>query len=51
MSFGVQRETESEAGRSDRKIVKAITTETIVGLVVVIALLAAFASQMGLAHM
>jgi len=51
MSFGVQREGEVEAGRPDRKIVKAISTETIVCLVVVVALFAAFAWQMGLANM
>ena len=37
--------------RPDRKIVKAITAETLICLVVVLALLVIFASQMGLAHM
>jgi len=51
MSFGVQKESSTGSGLPDRKIVKAITTETIVCLVLVLALLAVFASQMGLAHM
>ena len=51
MSFGVHKESTAGSGRPDRRIVKAITTETIVCLLVVLALLAIFASQMGLAHM
>ena len=51
MSFGVQRDRGDEAGSSGRRIVKAITAETWVSLVIVIALFAVFVYQMGLANM
>lgn len=51
MAFGVQGDPGPRPARADRKIVKAITTETIVCLVTLIALLVVFASKMGLAHM
>jgi hypothetical protein len=51
MAFGVKRD-ESVPGRSsDKKIVKAITAETFVALIIVGGLFAVFASKMGLAHM
>ena len=51
MAFGVRRD-ESVPGRDpDKKIVKAITTETFVALILVGGLFALFASKMGLAHM
>lgn len=51
MGFGVRKEPTAEPDPTDKKIVKAITTETIVTLVLVTALFAAFASKMGLAQM
>jgi hypothetical protein len=51
MSFGVQRDRGDEVGSSGRRIVKAITAETWVSLVIVIALFAVFVYQMGLANM
>ena len=51
MSFGVQRSRTTEPSQSGKRLVKAITTETIVCLVVVVALFTAFAWTMGLAQM
>ena len=51
MSFGVQHEADIEATSPRRRIVKAITAESIVSLILVSVLFVAFASQMGLAHM
>ncbi len=50
MAFGVNGDESSSARRKDKKVVKAITTETIVALVVVIGLFGVFAWQMGLAN-
>ena len=51
MAFGVKRD-DSVPGRSpDKKIVKAITAETFVALIIVGGLFAVFASKMGLAYM
>lgn len=50
MGFGVKRDEAKEAEAGEKKIVKAITTETIVSLIVVGALFAVFAARMGLAH-
>ena len=43
MAFGVKREGSVPGQSSDRKIVKAITTETIVALVIVSGVFALFA--------
>jgi hypothetical protein len=51
MSFGVQRSKTTDAPSSGKRLVKSITTETIVCLVVVVALFTAFAWTMGLAQM
>jgi hypothetical protein len=51
MAFGVKREKKVNEDKTEKKIVKAITTETIVALVVVGATFAVFAWKMGLAHM
>jgi len=51
MTFGVNREEMAEGKKEEKKIVKAITTETIVALVVVGAFFGVFAWQMGLANM
>jgi hypothetical protein len=51
MSFGVTRDRNSEADQPERKIVKAITTETIVCSVAVAALFAVFWWRMGFAQM
>jgi hypothetical protein len=51
MAFGVKREKKVTEVEVEKKIVKAITTETIVALVVVGMLFAVFAWKMGLAHM
>jgi hypothetical protein len=51
MAFGVKRVEPAPGQNSGRKIVKAITTETIVALVIVGGLFASFAWKMGLAHM
>lgn len=50
MAFGVSGETAPAAEEPDSKIVKAITGETIVALIVVGGLFVAFAWHMGLAH-
>ncbi len=50
MSFGVQRESDDQAPVGGR-IVAAVTTETVVSTVLVIALFVVFVYQMGLANM
>ncbi len=50
MAFGVSGDEPSNA-KVERKIVKAVTMETVVSLVVVTLSLAAFAWKMGIAHM
>jgi hypothetical protein len=49
MAFGVTGDDAVETVRSDKRIVKAITTETVVALIVALGLVGVFASQMGLA--
>jgi len=51
MAFGVTRDKRVENDRTERRIVKAVTTETVVALVVVGVLFALFAWKMGLAFM
>lgn len=51
MAFGVNREEMVEGKKVEKKIVKAITTETIVALIVVSTCFGIFAWQMGLANM
>lgn len=51
MAFGVNREEMVEGKKVEKKIVKAITTETIVALIVVGTCFGIFAWQMGLANM
>jgi hypothetical protein len=51
MAFGVRRDETVASRDPHKKIVKAITTETFVALIIVGALFALFASRMGLAHM
>ncbi len=51
MAFGVTRDKRVENGRTARRIVKAVTTETVVALVIVAVLFALFAWKMGLAFM
>jgi hypothetical protein len=51
MAFGVTRDKPAKSGRTERRIVKAVTTETVVALVVVGVLFALFAWKMGLAFM
>ena len=51
MAFGVTRDKRVENGRTERRIVKAVTTETVVALIVVGLLFALFAWKMGLAFM
>jgi hypothetical protein len=51
MSFGVTRDKIVEGNRTERQIVKAVTTETVVALVIVGVLFALFAWKMGLAFM
>ncbi len=51
MTFGVNRKEMVGGKKEDRKIVKAITTETIVALVIVGAFFGVFAWRMGLANM
>ena len=51
MAFGVNREEMVEGKKVEKKIVKAITTETIVALIVVGTFFGVFAWQMGLANM
>ena len=50
MAFGVTGDEIVETDKAEKKIVKAITTETIVALVVVGGLFGVFASKMGLAY-
>ena len=51
MAFGVNREEMVEGKKVEKKIVKAITTETIVALIVVGTCFGIFTWQMGLANM
>lgn len=51
MAFGTARKESTTAGTADKRIVKAVTLETLVALIVVAGLFALFASQMGLAFM
>ena len=51
MAFGVTRDKPANSGRTERRIVKAVTTETVVALVIVLVLFALFAWKMGLAFM
>jgi len=51
MAFGVTRDKRVENGRTARRIVKAVTTETVVAVVIVAVLFALFAWKMGLAFM
>lgn len=51
MAFGVTRDKPIKEGEPEGRLVKAVTTETIVALVVVTALFALFAWKMGLAYM
>jgi len=50
VAFGVSGDEQS-VSKVEQKIVKAVTTETIVSLVIVMAFFAAFAWKMGIAHM
>jgi hypothetical protein len=50
MAFGVRRDEAGEEKPAEQEIVKAITTETIVCSIVVVALFGVFAGKMGLAH-
>jgi len=50
MAFGVRRDEAGEERPAEQEIVKAITTETIVCSIVVVALFGVFAGKMGLAH-
>ena len=49
MAFGVTGDEKVETDKAEKRVVKAITTETIVALVVVGGLFGVFASKMGLA--
>ena len=49
MSFGVKGEEARQEGTGQRKIVRAVTTETLVALVIVTAIFAVFTWKMGLA--
>ncbi len=51
MAFGVTREKSVESSATEKRIVKAVTTETFVALVIVGLLFALFAWKMGLAFM
>jgi len=51
MAFGVTRDKPVENDRTERRIVKAVTTETVVALVIVGVLFVLFAWKMGLAFM
>jgi hypothetical protein len=51
MTFGVTRDEPTENGGPEKRIVKAITTETVVALILVAVLFALFAWKMGLAFM
>jgi hypothetical protein len=50
MSFGVKKEKVVDDSKEEKKIVKAITTETIITLIVVAAIFSVFAWKMGLAN-
>lgn len=51
MAFGVTRDKPVRSAGGERRIVKAVTTETVVALVIVVLLFALFAWKMGLAFM
>jgi len=51
MTFGVTRDDPTESRETERRIVKAVTTETVVVLVLLAVLFALFAWKMGLAFM
>jgi len=51
MAFGITREKPAKSGQTERRIVKAVTTETVLALVIVVALFGLFAWKMGLAFM
>jgi hypothetical protein len=51
MAFGVTKSKPVEGSGTERRIVKAVTTETVVALVIVAVLFALFAWKMGLAFM
>ena len=51
MAFGVTRDTPVVRDGGERRIVRAVTTETVVALVIVVVLFALFAWKMGLAFM
>jgi hypothetical protein len=51
MTFGVTRDERTESRGTERRIVKAVTTETVVALILVGVLFALFAWKMGLAFM
>lgn len=51
MAFGITRVESANSCQTERRIVKAVTTETVVALVVVAVLFALFAWKMGLAFM
>jgi hypothetical protein len=51
MAFGVRRDDKVEGEKAEKRIVKAITAETLVSLAILGALFAIFAWQMGLAYM
>ena len=51
MAFGVTRDKPVVSDGAERRIVKAVTTETVVALVIVVAVFALFAWKMGLAFM
>lgn len=50
MAFGVRRDDKVEEEKTEKRIVKAITTETLVSLAILGALFAIFAWQMGVAY-
>jgi hypothetical protein len=50
MAFGVRRDDRVEEQKAEKRIVKAITTETLVSLAVLAAVFAIFAWQMGVAY-
>ena len=49
MAFGVKGTEDAQEGKPERKIVKAVTTETIVALVILAGIFAAFTWKMGVA--
>ena len=51
MAFGVQKDDPVDGVKVEKRVVKAITIETIVSLALVSAIFAIFAGRMGLAHM